>query len=158
MRLSGPYKEVDTPVLREAGGPPFQCWLKPYELWVPRPCVFCKGGYDDVRIMRFSPKSIPALQTLQPTLREERVPRTDSNRSRRCKLGPWKHQREGPHLMVPAAPYPPLQKTQERGTHCIDSASEIKSLGHPPKAAANPTRIKALAGGPLPPDQDRNHL
>jgi len=93
-----------------AGGPPFQCWLKPYELWVPRPCVFCKGGYDDVRIMRFSPKSIPALQTLQPTLREERVPRTDSNRSRRCKLVPGSINGRGPISWYRQHRTPPCKK------------------------------------------------
>jgi hypothetical protein len=36
------------------------------------------------------------------------------------------------NLMVSAASYPPLQKTQERGTHSVVAADEIKSLGHPP--------------------------
>jgi len=31
---------------RPAGGPSFRCWLKPYGVRVPRPCMVCKGGYD----------------------------------------------------------------------------------------------------------------
>ena len=38
--------------------------------------------------------------------------------------------------MVSAASYPPLQKTQGRGTHSLDTGSEnrIERPGHPPQA------------------------
>ena len=40
----------------------------------------------------------------------------------------WRYQTPSTH----AFRLPPLQRTQERGTHCVADADEIKSLGHPP--------------------------
>ena len=32
--------------------------------------------------------------------------------------------------------FPPLQKAQGRGTHCLDDASKVKSPGHPSRSMA----------------------
>jgi len=40
----------------------------------------------------------------------------------------WRYQTPSTH----AFRLPPLQRTQERGTHCVADADKIKSLGHPP--------------------------
>jgi hypothetical protein len=42
-------------------------------------------------------------------------------------------------LMVSAASYPPLQKTQERGTRSFETGRrELKGMGHPPVDTPNP--------------------
>ena len=51
------------------------------------------------------------------------------------------------NLIVQTASYPPLQKTQERGTHGGGGISEIKSLGHPSvERASGPREIPPPAG------------
>ncbi len=59
-----------------AGGPPSPpCFFLPVsELWVPRPCDFCKGGYDAADSMRLSclpaciVRTVRITCTLSPTL------------------------------------------------------------------------------------------
>ena len=48
-----------------------------------------------------------------------------------------------------AASYPPLQRTQGRGTQCLGDAGEIKSPGHPPLHVAwcQGLCVKAKAAG-----------
>jgi hypothetical protein len=48
-------------------------WPRVSKLWVPRPCVFCKGGYETVATMRFSAEiKTGAVSRIVPTLRKER--------------------------------------------------------------------------------------
>ena len=93
------------------GWPAF-CIVNSPQPWVPHPCVLRKGGYHN-RIN---------LEQLKPN--------SETGFSPSRKIEEW--QGSNPNRALSAASYPPLQKSQGRGTLFVATVGEIKTLGHPP--------------------------